>query len=90
MKKSKELEYLRQLLNKGIFPNDKNRIWTMCQATIQMAMMTVTEAEKASMTNEQFYINFQDCLNQLSVKDPTKNNLEEFKECFNQFMADQK
>lgn len=88
MKYVDKIKFLKKLLNKGTFPNEKNRIWTMCQATLQMAMMTVIEAEKAGMTGEQMYLHFEDCLNALSVKDHNKDNVDEFKESLNKFMAD--
>lgn len=34
MKNVDRIKYLKQLLSKGMFPNEKNRIWTMCQATL--------------------------------------------------------
>lgn len=89
MKLSDRIKFLKQLINKNTFPNEKNRIWTMCQATLQMAMMTVIEAEKAKVTDSQMYIEFENCLNQLSVKDHNSNNIKEFKESLNKFVADQ-
>ena len=79
---------LMKLIKSGRFPNEKNRVWTMCQASLQMLMMTVIEAEKAGMTDEQFYLNFEDTVNELSVKDHTKDDIEEFKKSLNKFMAD--
>lgn len=89
MKTLDRINYLKQLLSKGMFPSEKNRIWTMCQASLQMLMMTVIEAEKVGMTDEQFYLNFEDAVNELSVKDHTKDDIEEFKKSLNKFMADQ-
>lgn len=34
------------------------------------------------------YIEFENCLNQLSVKDHNSNNIKEFKESLNKFVAD--
>lgn len=34
MKKLDKIDYLKQLMNRGLFPNKKNRIWTMCQASL--------------------------------------------------------
>ena len=62
-------------MTRGRFPNEKNRIWTMCQASLQMLMMTVIEAEKSNMVNEQFYIEFENAINQLSVKDHNKDDI---------------
>lgn len=82
------IKYLNKLINRKVFTNQKNRIWSMCQATLQMLILTVAEAEKANMTEEQFYINFEDTLNQLSVKDHTKNDIEEIEQSIHKFMAD--
>ena len=89
MKKlEKKIDFLKQLMNRGLFPNEKNRIWTMCQASLQMLMMTVIEAEKANMVDEQFYIEFENAINQLSVKDHNKDDVSEFKESLDKFIAD--
>lgn len=88
MKKLDKIDYLKQLMNRGLFPNEKNRIWTMCQASLQMLMMTVIEAEKSNMVNEQFYIEFENAINQLSVKDHNKDDIRNFKENLDKFMAD--
>ena len=88
MKKLDKIDYLKQLMNRGLFPNEKNRIWTMCQASLQMLMMTVIEAEKSNMVNEQFYIEFENAINQLSVKDHNKDDISDFKESLDKFMAD--
>ena len=88
MKKLDKIDYLKQLMNRGLFPNEKNRIWTMCQASLQMLMMTVIEAEKSNMVDEQFYIEFENAINQLSVKDHNKDDVSEFKESLDKFIAD--
>ena len=88
MKKLDKIDYLKQLMNRGLFPNEKNRIWTMCQASLQMLMMTVIEAEKSNMVHEQFYIEFENAINQLSIKDHNKDDIRNFKESLDKFMAD--
>ena len=88
MKKLDKIDYLKQLMNRGLFPNEKNRIWTMCKASLQMLMMTVIEAEKSNMVDEQFYIEFENAINQLSVKDHNKDDIRNFKENLDKFMAD--
>ena len=88
MKKLDKIDYLKQLMNRGLFPNENNRIWTMCQASLQMLMMTVIEAEKSNMVDEQFYIEFENAINQLSVKDHNKDDISDFKESLDKFMAD--
>ena len=89
MKKlEKKIDFLKQLMTRGRFPNEKNRIWTMCQASLQMLMMTVIEAEKSNMVDEQFYIEFENAINQLSVKDHNKDDIRNFKENLDKFIAD--
>ena len=89
MKKlEKKIDFLKQLMTRGRFPNEKNRIWTMCKASLQMLMMTVIEAEKSNMVDEQFYIEFENAINQLSVKDHNKDDIRNFKENLDKFMAD--
>ena len=43
---------LIKLLSAGRFPNNKNRIWTMCQVALKLCLQCVDEAEKANLTNE--------------------------------------
>lgn len=81
-------KYLKQLLTRSLFPSEKNRIWTMCRVALQMLVMTVIEAEKAGMVNEQFYIEFENAINELSIKDHTKDDINNFEESLNKFMAD--
>lgn len=89
MKKlEKKIDFLKQLMTRGRFPNEKNRIWTMCQASLQMLIMTVIEAEKANMVDEQFFLEFEMAINQLSVKDHNKDDIRDFKESLDKFMAD--
>lgn len=68
-----KLKFLEQLSNKGLFPNDHYRIWTMCQTALEIVKLTVEEAEKYKMTDEQYYLDFEDKLNALSVKDHSNN-----------------
>lgn len=84
-----KLKFLEQLLTKGVFPNDHNRIWTMCKATVQMAILTVAEAERCNMINKQFYIEFENILNELSVKDHNKDDVSNIENGLKKFMADQ-
>ena len=78
---------LIRLLSAGRFPNDKNRIWTMCQVVIKLTLMTIEEAEKAGMTDEQFYLAFEDILNEASIKDHNKQDIEIIED-FKKFNAD--
>lgn len=70
-----------------MFPNNKNRVWTMCQVALKLCLQCVDEAEKNNLTNEQFYIAFEDCLNKVSVKDHTKQD-ENIVNDFKNFNAD--
>lgn len=70
-----------------MFPNNKNRVWTMCQVALKLCLQCVDEAEKNNLTNEQFYIAFEDCLNKISVKDHTKQDEAIIKD-FKKFNAD--
>lgn len=80
---------LIKLFSAGRFPNNKNRIWTMCQVALQLATRCVDEAEKYDMTNEQFYIAWEDALNTLSVKDHTSNEqYNDFKKNIDDFYKD--
>lgn len=86
MKNVQKTKLMKQL-ESGVFPNDNNRLYTAAQVIIQMATRLVEEAESLGLTNKQWYINFEDYLNILSVKDHTNQNqieelvntLEEFK-----------
>lgn len=82
---------LMKSIKTGRFPNEKNRVWTMCQAALHMATLAADEAEKLKLTDEQFYINFEDALNILSVRDHSGNleQIKEFKETIESFEADQ-
>lgn len=82
---------LVKLMSNGHFPNNKNRIWTMCQVTLKLVTQCIEEAEADNLTDEQFFINFEDCLNNLSCKDHNNpsNGLEEFKENLSNFYKDQ-
>lgn len=65
---------LVRLLSAGKFPNEKNRVWTMCNVVIKLLLQTVEEAEKSNLTNEQFYLSFENIINAASVKDHTKQD----------------
>ena len=89
MKNAKK-DYVSDLLHFGMFPNDKNRVWTMCQIVLKMATQVVEAAENLKMTDEQFFINFEDALNILSCKDHSgsKEQDKEFKDIVEKFNAD--
>ena len=79
-------------LRAGHFPNEKNRVWTMCQCALKLAILASEEAEKSGLTDEQFYINFEDALNLISVKDHSINSeqTKDFEKAINSFIADSK
>lgn len=57
-------------LKLGNFPNDKNRIFTLCQYALINVQMAYMAAQDAEMMDEQFVIDFLDKLNEISVWDP--------------------
>lgn len=65
----KSAERLIKDCRAGIFPNDKSRLWNMCKVVLILATKAVDEVERCNLTNEQFFIQFEDALNLLSVKD---------------------
>lgn len=71
----------------GYFPNDKNRLWTMCQVTLKLATLTSEYAEEKNLTDTPFYLDFEDVLNCISVKDHSNEarDYEEFKEYIESF-----
>lgn len=71
----------------GYFPNDKNRLWTMCQVTLKLATLTSEYAEEKNLTDTPFYLDFEDVLNCISVKDHSNEarDYEEFKENIESF-----
>ena len=78
---------LIKLLSAGHFPNNKNRVWTMCQVALKLCLQCVDEAEKDNLTNEPFYLAFEDCLNKISVKDHIRHD-NDIIEDFKKFNAD--
>ena len=56
-------------IKQGQFDNDKQRLWSACQTALFMIKNIIREIELAEMTNEQFFIDFEDELNELSIKD---------------------
>lgn len=80
---------LIKLLSAGRFPNEKNRVWTMCQVALKLCLQCVEEAEKSNLTNEQFYLAWENCLNKVSCKDHNKQDISIVDE-FKKFNADSK
>lgn len=56
-------------IKQGKFDNDKNRMYNACQTALMMVKSVIMQAEALKMTDEQFFIDFEDELNELSIKD---------------------
>lgn len=50
------------------FPNEKNRLYHTCQASILMLNEIWRMIEKTGMTNEQFVLDWLDAINEISVR----------------------
>lgn len=85
-------DHLVNLLSNGRFQNDKNRVWTMCQVTLKLVTQCIEEAEKNNLTDSEFFISWEDCLNNLSCKDHSnnENGLNDFKQNLESFYKDNK
>ena len=57
------------------FDNDKNRMYNVCQTALMFVKSVVNEAERLKMCDEQFYIEFEDALNELSIKDHNADSI---------------
>lgn len=51
-----------------IYPNEKNKLYTMCQASVHLLNELWRMIEKAEMTNEQFVLDWLDKINEISVR----------------------
>lgn len=49
--------------------NNKNRLYNYGQVLLTTIEMFIKEVEEAQMTNEQFFLDWEDKLNELSTKD---------------------
>lgn len=79
---------LMKNLKSGIFTSNKNRVWTMCQCALKLCTLAMEEAEKGNLTDEQFYISWEDALNIISVKDHNNKDITEFANEIKNFYAD--
>ena len=52
----------------GQYDNKKNQLYHQGQLLIQVISSYIKAIEEANMTNEQFFINFEDTINELSIK----------------------
>lgn len=55
-------------IKQGKYDNEKNRLYNMCQMSIQMLNELWNQIEKAEMTNEQFCLDWLDKINEISVR----------------------
>lgn len=51
-----------------IHPNEKNKLYNMCRASIHVLEQIWTMIEKAGMQNEQFVLDWLDSINEISVR----------------------
>lgn len=55
-------------IKQGKYDNEKNRLYNMCQMSIQMLDELWNQLEKADMINEQFCLDWLDKINEISVR----------------------
>lgn len=51
-----------------IYPNEKNKLYNMCRASIHILEEIWTMIEKAGMQNEQFVLDWLDSINDISIR----------------------
>ena len=51
-----------------IYPNEKNRLYRACQASIQMIEEVWKMIEQAGLKDEQFVLDWLDSLNAISIR----------------------
>ena len=51
------------------YPNEKNYLYNVGQAVLHAATEFIKAVEKSKMCNEQWFISWEDELNELSIKD---------------------
>lgn len=52
----------------GKYDNDKNRIYHTCKSYLVMLDLLYKDIEQNNLTNEQWFLDFADTLNEYSVK----------------------
>ena len=55
-------------INLKDFPNEKNRLWSMCQVSIEMLEELMRQIEQHKLQDEQFVLDWLDKMNEISVK----------------------
>ena len=63
-------------IKQGKFDNDKNRMYNACQTALMFVKSVIMQCEALKMTDEQFFIDFEDELNELSIKDHNADSIE--------------
>lgn len=68
---NKQLQSIQKAtgIKQGQYDNEKNRLWAQGQTLLKMLNVYVRQIEAAKMTDEQFFIEWEDSVNELSVKD---------------------
>ena len=51
-----------------IYPNEKNKLYSMCKASVHMLNELWRMIEKTEMQNEQFVLDWLDEINEISVR----------------------
>lgn len=51
-----------------IYPNEKNKLYNMCRASIHVLEEIWTMIEKTEMQNEQFVLDWLDSINDISIR----------------------
>lgn len=60
-------------IKQGKYDNEKNRLYNQGLTLLKMLNIYVKQVEEANMTNEQFFLNWEDSINELSVKEHGAN-----------------
>lgn len=55
-------------IKQGGYDNEKNRLYNMCQMSIQMLNEIWKQIEKSGMKDEQFVLNWLDTVNEISIR----------------------
>lgn len=58
-------------IKQGQYDNEKNRLYHQGQTLLKMVEFYIRQVEEAKLTDEQFFINWEDSINELSIKDHT-------------------
>lgn len=56
-------------LKQGAYDSEKNRLYYQGLTLLKMLKLYIKQVEEAKMINESFFIDWEDSLNELSIKD---------------------